>query len=213
MDEAVQHALAAQARTVEAQQQQHGRDTHRAQRDAAALLHRAQQDLAARDEQVGARACVCVFINTFVTLEEFRRGPFFLLPECSKKKIAHASPFRRTLSFAQQASEERRELERQLSVVEAELSEQRRSVDAGRGELTELHAALRTAHASLATRDADAQRHAQRQADADALRERHRTAEQAALALGDELRSASAEREAWAAEHETLKVCVRPCVR
>ena len=52
IDEAVQHAVAAQARALEAQQHQHGRERQRLQREAAALLSRTQQELAALDAQV-----------------------------------------------------------------------------------------------------------------------------------------------------------------
>jgi hypothetical protein len=122
------------------------------------------------------------------------------------KKITPVPWSPHALPLCPQASEERRELARQLGAVESELSEQRRSAAVGRDELQCAHAALRSAHASLAAREAAARDAAKHRDEREALREAKHAAEQAALALEDELRNAGAERQEWAAERDALMV-------
>jgi len=105
-----------------------------------------------------------------------------------------------------QASDERQALERQLSEVESELVDEKRNLSVSRDELKELRAGLRSAHATLAGKEAEARDYAKQKKELEELREKQRVADDAVAALESELREMATERDQQLEEHEALKV-------
>lgn len=110
------------------------------------------------------------------------------------------------LCLLRQASDERQALERQLSEVESELVDEKRNLSASRDELKELRAGLRSAHATLAGKEAEARDYAKQKEELEDLREKQRVADDAVAALESELREMATERDQQLEEHEALKV-------
>jgi len=115
---------------------------------------------------------------------------------------------RLSLCPLRQAYDERQALERQLSELESELVDEKRHLGASRDELKELRAGLRSAHATLAGKEAEVRDSAKLKEELEGLREKQRAAEDAVGALEAELREVASERDEQRAEHEALKVMI-----